>query len=162
MTLDPTSTVRPATARDWAEIDRLLRVRALPTDGARKHQAGFLVAADGSSVTGCIGLERYGSVGLLRSLAVTEQSSGRGVGTALVRALLTRARALEIETLYLLTTTAADFFPRFGFEPVPRTALPASLSASEELRGACPASAVAMRLTLPGQEAVGDRAGSSA
>jgi amino-acid N-acetyltransferase len=162
MTLDQTPTVRPATARDWPEIDRLLHARALPTEGAREHQAGFLVAEDGFTVVGAIGLERYGSVGLLRSLAVTERSSGRGVGTVLVRALLARAQALGLEALYLLTTTAPDYFPRFGFEPVPRASLPAALSASAELRGACPASAVAMRLTLPGQEAGGSRGGSSA
>jgi amino-acid N-acetyltransferase len=64
-----------------------------------------------------------------------------------VQAVLARARALGLRELYLLTTTAAGYFPRFGFETVGREALPPVLSASEELRGACPASAIAMRLT---------------
>ena len=47
--------------------------------------------------------------------------------------------------VYLLTTTAPDWFPRFGFTVARREELPEVLNASEELRGACPSSAVAMR-----------------
>jgi len=142
-----TSRVRPATPGDWGSIERLLRERRLPPDGARDHLANFVVAAEGLSLLGCAGIERYGDLGLLRSVAVAEEAVGRGVGAELVRALLERARALGLRELYLLTTTAAGYFPRFGFETVGREALPSALSASEELRGACPASAIAMRLT---------------
>ena len=65
-----------------------------------------------------------------------------------MRAALERARELGLRELYLLTTTAAAYFPRFGFERIGREALPSSLQASEELRGACPASAAAMRIIL--------------
>jgi len=107
-----------------------------------------VVAARDSTLLGCAGVEQHGEVGLLRSVAVVEGLGGHGVGTVLVRAALERARALGLHELYLLTTTAAGYFPRFGFETVGRDALPSALSASEELQGACPASAVAMRLTL--------------
>ena len=50
--------------------------------------------------------------------------------------------------VYLLTTTAPDWFPRFGFTVTRREELPEVLDASEELRGACPGSAVAMRAVL--------------
>jgi len=141
------SQVRPATSGDWKSIERLLRERRLPTDGARDHLATFLVATDGPSLLGCAGIEQYGDVGLVRSVAVAETAGGRGVGAELVRALLARARTLGLRELYLLTTTAAGYFPRFGFETVGRETLPSALWASEELRGACPASAIAMRLT---------------
>ncbi|HET7600112.1 MAG TPA: hypothetical protein VFK09_07450, partial [Gemmatimonadales bacterium] len=49
---------------------------------------------------------------------------------------------------YLLTTTADRWFRRLGFVPVERSALPAALAGSEELKGACPASAVAMHRAL--------------
>ncbi len=162
MTTPARATIRPATPRDWPGIERLLHARSLPLEGASEHLERFLVAEQGATVVGCVGLERYGPLGLLRSLAVDEGISGRGVGTELVRALLARAPRLGVDALYLLTTTAADYFPRFGFEPLPRSALPDALSASAELRGACPASAVAMRLTLPAQATGGSRGGSSA
>ena len=46
--------------------------------------------------------------------------------------------------LYLLTTTAEDFFPRFGFSRITRQEVPESVRASVEFRSACPASAVVM------------------
>ncbi len=48
----------------------------------------------------------------------------------------------------LLTTTAEDWFPRFGFVRIARDAVPAALHASAELRGACPASAAVMQKPL--------------
>ena len=142
------SGVRSATSGDWESIAQLLTQRRLPTDGARDHLATFVVATEGRSLLGCAGIERYGDIGLLRSVAVAEKAGGRGVGAELVRAVLERARALGLRELYLLTTTAAAYFPRFGFEPIGRESLPPLLQASEELRGACCASAAAMRLIL--------------
>jgi N-acetylglutamate synthase-like GNAT family acetyltransferase len=72
----------------------------------------------------------------------------RGIGTALVEDRIGWARGRGLTALYLLTTTARDYFPRFGFEVVTRDAGPAEIAASEEWRSACPASATAMRLAL--------------
>ena len=144
----PAVQLRLAAASDLPGILQLLRARGLPSDGAAEHLDDFIVAADGRDVLGAIGLERYGSIGLLRSLAVEERTAGRGVGTSLVRELLARASRIGIHEVYLLTTTAEDYFPRIGFSVVARSELPAALDASAELRGACPASAVAMRLRL--------------
>jgi len=93
-------------------------------------------------------VEVYGAAGLLRSVAVHPGQRGTGLGQALTRAAADLARGAGVEELYLLTTTAEGFFPRLGFERVERGELPAALGASAELRGACPASAVAMRLRL--------------
>ncbi len=144
----PPVQLRPAAASDLPGILQLLRARGLPIDGAVEHLDDFIVAADGLDLLGAIGLERYGPIGLLRSLVVAERAASHGMGGDLVRALLVRARASGIEELNLLTTTAEAYFPRFGFSVVPRSELPAALEASAELRGACPASAVAMRLRL--------------
>ena len=144
----PASSVRGATPEEWGGIAQLLTDRHLPTAGAREHLSAFVVATRGRALVGCAGIERYGDVGLLRSVAVIENVGGLGVGADLVRATLDRARALGLREIYLLTTTAAGYFPRFGFETIGREALPPALGESEELRGACPASAVAMRLAL--------------
>jgi amino-acid N-acetyltransferase len=52
------------------------------------------------------------------------------------------------ESSHLLTTTAERYFPRFGFEVIPRAEADPKLEASEELRGACPSTAVLMRRRL--------------
>ena len=55
------------------------------------------------------------------------------------------ARAAGVRGMYLLTTSAERYFPRFGFERITREDVPDPLHASVEFRGACPASAVIMR-----------------
>jgi amino-acid N-acetyltransferase len=79
---------------------------------------------------------------------VSPAARGSGLGERLVRELLARARASAVQELVLLTTTAEHWFPRFGFERIERSAAPSVLQASEEFKGACPASAVVMRLHL--------------
>jgi N-acetylglutamate synthase-like GNAT family acetyltransferase len=145
-----TPTLRPAHADDWPGIRGLLEARQLPVDGAEAHLRDFLVATNGvtGALIGVAGLERHGGVGLVRSVAVADDVAARGLGTALVRALLLRAAERGIGAVYLLTTTAAGWFPRFGFRVVRREDLPPALGESAELRGACPGTAVAMELHL--------------
>src|SRR5262245_16295938 len=75
-----TPTVRPARAEDWPSIRALLAARALPIDGAQGHVADFLVAtnAETGAVVGVAGLERYGGLGLVRSVAVAEDVAAQG------------------------------------------------------------------------------------
>lgn len=134
--------IRHATAGDWEAIDRLLRRKGLPIAGALDHLAHFLVADDGAGVVGTVGLEVYGEAALLRSLAVAEE--GRGLGRVLVEESMGRARALGVTEVVLLTTTAAGYFPRFGFQTIDRTDVPQALLASREFQGACPSSAIVM------------------
>ena len=61
---------------------------------------------------------------------------------------LVLARERGVSAIFLLTTTAEDFFPRFGFERVSRAAVPESVRASVEFQSACPASAVVMALPI--------------
>lgn len=119
-------------------------------DGAEGHVGDFVVATNGATgpLIGVAGLERHGDVGLVRSVAVADDVAARGLGSALVQALLDRARERGIGAVYLLTTTAAGWFPRFGFRVVRREDLPHALGESAELRGACPSTAVAMQLRL--------------
>ena len=53
-----------------------------------------------------------------------------------------------VGALYLLTTSAEGYFPRLGFVRVAREDLPGELDRSEQMRGACPVSASAMRALL--------------
>jgi amino-acid N-acetyltransferase len=137
--------IRAAAESELPELLALLRDCDLPHEGVAEHLGGFLVARDGGSLLGVVGLECYGEVGLLRSLAVRRDTRGRGVGAMLVEALMEAARKKDIAVLYLLTETAQDFFPRFGFERIPRASLDTRLEASAELQGVCPDTAVAMR-----------------
>jgi amino-acid N-acetyltransferase len=139
----------PPERHDLSEVLALLRDSDLPLAGVEEHFESFLFArTDEGTLAGCVGLETYGDVGLLRSLAVAAPARGAGLGARLVERLVDLARSKGVLTLYLLTTTAESYFSRFGFERLVREEADPRLEDSAELRGACPASAVLMRRKL--------------
>ena len=140
--------IRGCDRSDLPAVLALLTSADLPTAGVSDHLEEFLVARDGERLLGCIGLEAYEDVGLLRSLVVHREARGTGTGEKLVYGLLDGARERGISEMYLLTTTAERYFPRFGFEIIARDEVDSRLNDSEELRGACPDTAVCMRLRL--------------
>jgi amino-acid N-acetyltransferase len=99
------------------------------------------VARDGDAVVGSAALEVYGGAALLRSVAVDPARRGQGLGQRLTRTALDVARQQGIATVYLLTETAGDFFPRFGFRPTERAAVEPAVQQSVEFTSACPAGA---------------------
>ncbi len=139
--------IRDATPTDLPAVRQLLRDADLPLAGIPEDLKGFLVA-ERETIVGAIGLERYADAGLLRSAVVAPSARGSGIGEALVQALMSHAGAAGVRDLVLLTTTALDWFPRFGFTRITRAEAPESLHASAEFQGACPASAIVMRKRL--------------
>lgn len=133
---------------DLPQVRRLLARANLPVAGLADAFEDLLVARRAGRVVACIGLERRGTSALLRSAAVARTLRGRGLGAALTSRLLRDARKSGLKTIYLLTTTAAGYFERFAFERIGRSRIPAAVRESEEFQGACPDSAVAMRLRL--------------
>jgi amino-acid N-acetyltransferase len=140
-----TATIRAATPGDFGDIVRLLEAADLPRAGLKPTLPDFLVAEEGSRIVGAIGLELYGEYALLRSAVVAEGRRDTGLGTDLVESLLRRAEVRGAREIYLLTTTAERFFPRFGFSAISRGEVAGPVQASEEFQGACPDSAVVMR-----------------
>ena len=145
--------VRPATTDDLAAVIELLTGCALPaSDLSAEHLANFFVAHVGERLVGVAGLEPFESVGLLRSLAVAPAFRGTGLAQGLVAACEERAKnLLGIADLYLLTTTAADYFLRRGYRELARESVPSVVAGHPQFRGLCPASArcLGKKLTDP-------------
>jgi amino-acid N-acetyltransferase len=140
--------ITPASEADGPSILQLLRDSGLPIDGVLDHLRSALVARDDAAVAGCAALELYADGALLRSVAVSPAARGRGVGRQLTEAAVALARSFEVPAVYLLTTTAESYFPRFGFVRTMRELVPAGVQQSIEFRSACPASAIVMRKDL--------------
>ena len=143
--------IRQAGPADWPAVSSLLQVHQLPLDGVQEHLSTFIVAHVYGEVIGVAGTEVRGDVALLRSVAVVpgmHGMHGMGIGLDMVQTLLNQARRRQIRQVFLLTTTAGAYFPRFGFAPVDRGVAPEALKASAEFQGACPASAALLGLTL--------------
>lgn len=141
-------TIRKALDADLAGIRAILEECGLPTDDFTDGEVSFLLAEDGGRAVGTIGLETYPPAGLLRSAAVLPSHRNRGLGERLVAALLVEARARSLTELVLLTTTAAPFFGKLGFERIDRGAVPAAALASRQFGAARCSSAAVMRLRL--------------
>ena len=140
--------IRRATPHDWPKIAALLAKVDLPLAGAENLLCDFFLAFRDDILIGTAGLERYGDIALLRSVAVASTERGHSLGKALVQRVLAYAASLEVRQVVLLTTTAANFFLRFGFQPISRAEFPLTAQASAEFQEACSATATGMSLLL--------------
>jgi amino-acid N-acetyltransferase len=128
-----------------AAVKKLLSESGLPIeDITAQHLQHFFGVGSGLKLVGVIGLELYGEVALLRSLAVTSSRRGSGAGSALVAHAERHARDQGVQSLYLLTTTAENFFLRRDYTRIPRGEAPAAIQGTREFSGICPASSTFM------------------
>jgi amino-acid N-acetyltransferase len=158
-TVTSTIAIRHARPADLQAIDQLLTDADLPTAGVgeilRTHADDFFVAEAESGATndervlvGVAGLEVCCDNALLRSVAVRPEWRRHAVGRDLVRRIVSEAEHRGLHALYLLTTTAEQYFPRFGFERIERADVAPEIAETDEFKSACPASAVAMKKAL--------------
>ena len=140
--------LNPVTAETHGFLGACLDANDLPTADVASNLGWFYVGyVDGEPIGGG-GVEPSGSVGLLRSLVVKSSARGHGYGGALTDALEATARRDGIETLYLLTTTADQFFEARGYTETDRKEAPRSIRRTSEFEDLCPESATCMRKSL--------------
>jgi amino-acid N-acetyltransferase len=142
--------ISPAGAEDLPRIKELLVANSLPTEGVDEHWRTFVVARAGEKIIGCGGSEAYQFAALIRSIAVEPEYRSHGIGRRLVRQLLDRLASRGLREFYLLTTTAEAYFKKRGFKPIDRDEVHPQLLSSREFQGACPDTAVCMRLVMLG------------
>jgi len=153
LTNEGIASIRRSTIEDLPGIERLLAESSLPTAGIADMLAtdasSFFVAEDrgqgrGEAIVGVAGLEACGDNALLRSVAVRPEWRSRGVGNELVSRVVSDAESRGLNALYLLTLTAERYFPRFGFERIERSTVPAGVADTVEFKSACPDTATVM------------------
>lgn len=140
--------LRAAMPGDLPAVLDLVRAASLPDD-LETHFASFFVADREGAVVGAVGLEIVGDArALLRSLVVADGSRSAGLGTSLAREAIRRARTTGVGELFLLTTGAAPFFERLGFERIAHAEAPPAVRRTREFGELCPSTAQLMRLVL--------------
>lgn len=139
---------RVATLADYEAIKSLLVSCLLPLDDLAQVMADegslFIVAEYDAKIIGSIGLQQYGSDALIRSFAVDIYYRGGKVTAKLMSELEWNARALKIDSGYLLTTTITNFLLRHGFKRYDRAAVPGAIAKTEQFASVCPDSAVCL------------------
>lgn len=140
----------PITAiADHRTVVPLLEQCGLPVaDLAAGSDREFFGSRGPDGLYGLIGLERYGPFGLLRSLAVSPDRRGSGLGRQLVARAEQYAASQGVSRLFLLTTTAADLFSHLGYQCTARHEAPPAIRASTQFSGLCPATSTLMSKTL--------------
>ena len=127
--------IRPATVKDVPAIAALiaeyaLRGRMLFRSHAELYEAirDFTVAVgDDGGILGVCALEIvWADLAEVRSLVVSSAAQKRGIGRALVEAVVDEARRLQIRRVFALTYEEA-FFARLGFGVVEKAALPSKV-----------------------------------
>jgi amino-acid N-acetyltransferase len=130
-------------------VRRLLEEARLPTaDLTAGHFEHFFACGAKDAPDGVVGIELRGREALLRSLAVAKSVQNKGCGGALVDAAERHARDHGARRMYLLTTTAENFFARRGYRTLAREAAPESIRATDEFTTLCSSSAKLMTKSL--------------
>jgi amino-acid N-acetyltransferase len=104
----------------------------------------FFYSGAPSQPTGLVGVELCGQDALLRSLVVAPGSRGTGLGGALAEQAERYARAAGMRSIFLLTTTAEQFFAHRGYARATRESAPAAIRTTREFADICPASSAFM------------------
>ena len=139
--------IRQPNDHDLATAIRLLGDAGLPVEDLTLER--LALAADvGDNLAGVVGLERFDRIGLLRSLVVTPDGRGQGIGRALVAALEDTAVRDGITELWLLTIDADPYFEALGYARRERDDAPPTIRATEEFSNLCPGDAVVMSKSL--------------
>jgi amino-acid N-acetyltransferase len=105
----------------YAERDRML---FRPLADIYENLQSFIVAELDDNVVGCCALQIiWSDLAEIKSLAVNEANTDRGLGRMLVAAVVEQARQLGLPKIFALTLNPA-FFEKLGFEIVEKEALP--------------------------------------
>ncbi len=139
--------IRPAAAEDLGPTIELLQAAGLPTaDISAEHL--LFVAEDTQIIQGVIGRELFGVTALLRSLVVSPDARGIGIGPALITALEAACMTDRVREIWLLTIDADKFFAKLGFVKRERADAPDAIRNTQEYSGLCPGDAVLMSKRL--------------
>jgi len=130
------------------DVRALLAANDLPTDDLDDPTIALYGATHEGRLVGVIGLQSLAGAGLLRSLAVDPALRDRGLGGQLCDHVLSEAKERGLGELWLLTTSARDYFARRGFELIAREHAHATVRATAQFASLCPSTAVVMRRGL--------------
>ena len=129
-------------------IVSLLQENSLPIEDISLEKQELWIQQEEQEIPAVCGIEQYGAYGLLRSFAVQKELQNKGLGTHMYEHVIKTCQDKGIACLFLLTTTAVNYFKSAGWHVISRVAVPAGVKQSEEFKSICPESATCMMLVL--------------
>ena len=135
--------LEPITVAQYPMLQQLLLLVGLGNEGLDQTEAYGWWQND--NLQACGAFEIYGEIGLLRSVAVTPNQQSHGLGAALLAELEHQAQRQGMQTLYLLTTSAAPFFAAHGYRTLERAEADSRLHASVQWGSICSSAALMVK-----------------
>jgi amino-acid N-acetyltransferase len=135
------------TRKERQEVISLLQQQNLPVADIDEDKLLYLLL-DGERTVGTAGLELFEDFGLLRSVSIIKEEQGRGYGRIINEQMENEAKESGIRCMYLLTTTAKDFFGKQGYLAIGRDEVPEAIKQTAEFSSLCPSSAVLMKKNI--------------
>jgi N-acetylglutamate synthase-like GNAT family acetyltransferase len=126
------------------QVLRMLQAQKLPVTDINEDTVLYQLF-DGEKLVGTAGLDIFDDCALLRSVSVMAGVQGKGYGRSLNQQVETFARESGINCMYLITTTAKEFFERQGYCVIKREEAPDQVKNTEQFSGLCPSSAIIMK-----------------
>jgi amino-acid N-acetyltransferase len=137
----------PASQNSFSAAIALLKKNNLPTEDLDPGKQLFVVE-DGNEVIATVAVEYDFNDALLRSLSVSEEKRNTGVGAELVSFIEDYVHKQGVQNIYLLTTTAADFFLKRGYRTIDRGSVPKFIQNTKEYSVLCASSSTLMKKEL--------------
>jgi len=126
--------IRAAKEVDSGRMHEVLTAAGLSTLEVLDPGSYFWVACRESRVVGTCGLEVDQDNGLVRSVAVSPDQRGHGIGRALVEHCLAFAKSQGLERLYLFSKDTGSYFLGLGWSEVPVAEAAAALQKAPQVR----------------------------
>jgi amino-acid N-acetyltransferase len=137
----------PASQNSFSAAIELLKKNNLPTEDINPGTQLFVVE-EGDEVIATVAVEYDYNDALLRSLSVSEDKRSSGIGAELVDFIEDYVSKQGVRTIYILTTTAANFFSRRGYTLIDRSNVPQFIKDTKEYSVICASSSTLMRKVL--------------
>jgi len=134
-------TAREISVEELPEIRAALNEARLPPAELTPDVAYYRFVSEDGRTAGFGGIEGRRADRLLRSVVALPEFRGTGLGAAIVGALERFAAQAGTERLHLLTTTAAPFFEKLGWEARDRMTAPVGIAVTTEFATLCPKTA---------------------
>jgi amino-acid N-acetyltransferase len=134
----------PASQNSFSAAIALLKKNNLPTEDLDLGKQLFVVE-EGDNVVATVAVEYNYNDALLRSLSVSEENRKSGIGAELVEFIEGYVQQQGVQRMYLLTTTAADFFSKRGYTTIDRNNVPEFIKNTKEYSTICSSSSTLMK-----------------
>ena len=132
------------TEKERLQAIAILQQQQLPTSDIDEDKLLYLLM-NGENAIGTAGLEIFDDCALLRSVSIIKEEQGKGFGSIINEEIENYAKQSGINCMYLLTTTAKDFFDKQGYCVIKREDSPLAIKETAEFTSLCPSTAVVMK-----------------